>query len=148
MTSRDRAVPESPIPFNEFLAPGLRGYFQYPSRIERSIQEVIRDSATWADFWLRLTTHPSQTAPSTPAPEIDFTHEMVIAVGFGSQRDGRTTEIDSVALRDGELLVRYRRGWNPSESVTDSFNWPIAIARIPRDDEHRVTFQDVSAKQT
>jgi hypothetical protein len=80
MTSRPEQAPhESSVPFNEFLAPDVRGYFKYPSRMQGGIGETIRDAATWTDFWYQLTTHPSQPAASTPAPEIDFAHEMLIA---------------------------------------------------------------------
>ncbi len=98
----------------------------------------------WSDFWYRLTTHPVEPVARTPAPPIDFSREMIIAVGCGPRTDGETVEIDSVTLADGNLVVRYHRGWNPEEGLTDSFSDPIRVVRVPRDDTHPVVFTETT----
>lgn len=135
---------EASMPIERWLAPGVSGYFRYSQQLHGNAQAVIRDPVAWSDFWYRLTSHPMESAARTPAPQVDFDREMIIAVGCGSQTDGHTVEIDYVTIVAGDLVVRYRRGWDPDQGLTDSFSTPIRVVRVPRDDTHRIVFTDTT----
>jgi hypothetical protein len=93
-----------------------------------------------------VASHPARPAASTAAPSVDFSREMIIAVGCGPQTDGHTVEIDSVTLAGGELLARYRRGWDPDQGLTDGFSDHVGVVRVPRADTPDVVFIEATSQ--
>jgi hypothetical protein len=139
----ESGVPDLAVPFERSLSATVPGYFRYSQQLKGKLQMVIRDPATWADIWCRL--RFATTVPREPAPSIDFEREMLIVVGVGRRTDGYTAEIDSIVISEGQLIVRYRTGFDFGESLTDGFSDPVIVVRVPRDDSHPIAFVDVTS---
>jgi hypothetical protein len=127
------------VAFTLIFAPSSEPYFRYPPQIKGLVTEIIRDPEAWANLWCRLTTCPGIPVRE-PAPEIDFGCELLVAVGGMMQTDGGTIEIDDINANGDTLIVRYRRGWDLEQSLTDGFSWPVVVARVPYHQAQHVTF--------
>jgi hypothetical protein len=49
------------------------------------LEAVIRDECAWLDFWAQ---HTSNVFPAPPAPAVDFSKEVVVAVLSGTRSNG------------------------------------------------------------
>ncbi|MGQ0649874.1 MAG: protease complex subunit PrcB family protein [Gemmatimonadaceae bacterium] len=66
------------------------------SSITQSTRLVIRDAASWNQFWGRMV---AGVLPAPPAPTVDFSAHVVIAAAMGQRNTGGyTITIDSVRL--------------------------------------------------
>jgi hypothetical protein len=82
------------------------------SNVDESRQATARTEAEWAALWK---SHDFEK----PAPPVDFSKEMVVAVFMGSRPTaGFAVEIVSVAERDGALIVTYREGLPAAGAMT------------------------------
>jgi hypothetical protein len=149
MSDRGSPLSRGSVPFNLWLTPDWRGYFTHPPQLQgKRFELVVRDERSWAELWHQLTTSANRPAPHFPVPPIDFTREMLVAISIGLHSDGYTVELDDVRVDTDRIVIRYHRGWDIGQSLTDSFRTPVIVARIPRDDDHPVTFVDESTPLT
>ena len=97
------------------------------SNVDNAKQAVARTDAEWAALWK---THDYDR----PAPTIDFGKEMIVAVFMGSRPTaGFSTEIVSVAERDGGLVVSYKEAMPPGGAITAQIlTSPYHIAAVPK----------------
>lgn len=98
---------------------------------------VVRDSATFASTWSQL------TQSETPAPSVDFSHDIVLVAAMGTQRTGGyAIGIDTVTLGNDSLVAIVRlhqpgAGCMLAQMLTD----PVAIVRVAGAN-HPVRFVD------
>ena len=72
------------------------------SNVDDKLTAAARTEAEWAPLWKKHNY-------DKPAPPVDFSKEMVVAVFMGSRPTaGFTVEIVSASARDGKLMVTYR----------------------------------------
>jgi hypothetical protein len=97
------------------------------SNVDAAKQAVARTAAEWAALWK---THDYDR----PAPAIDFSKEMIVAVFMGSRPTaGFSTEIVQVTERDGGLVVSYREAMPPPGAITAQIlTSPFHIAAVPK----------------
>lgn len=73
------------------------------SGMEDSFETVIRDQATWEQFWANL---HSIDIPTPSLPEVDFTENMIIGVGLGNKPNGGySVEIKDILMKDDKLVI-------------------------------------------
>ena len=101
------------------------------SGIEEPRQVVVRTAADWQKLW-------KEHAPERPAPTIDFTESMVVAVFMGYRpTGGYAVEITAIDKQDRAIVVRYReRKPQPSDIVTQVITMPyhlVALTKMPGD---------------
>ncbi len=84
----------SPIPFVT-IALGKT------SRIPKPLQLVVRDRQAWLNLWTR------HAGPSGPAPTVDFSREMVIAIFAGASAVPRMVAITRIIRVSEGLTVLY-----------------------------------------
>jgi hypothetical protein len=100
-----------------------------------SVRLVVRDPAAFEVLWRRAT--DGQASPP-PLPAIDFTREMVVAVGAGRMTPNDRIRVDSVGgLRQGPggrdamvVLVRTTEGCERFPAAA----WPLQLVRVRRHD--------------
>jgi protease stability complex PrcB-like protein len=82
------------------------------SNIDSPRQVVARTAAEWTALW-------KQHDSDKPAPAVDFSREMVLAVFMGSRPTaGYSVEITSVDARDGGIVVSYHETAPPRDAIT------------------------------
>lgn len=74
------------------------------SEIKEPVTRVVRDRAAWLSLWRR---HVDGSA--RPAPAVDFSRHMVIAV-FAGESEARKVTIASITREPGRLVVRFASG--------------------------------------
>jgi hypothetical protein len=99
---------------------GPRTSYAVVSGISDRRRMVIRDRETWADVWKQIYSGPisfSWTGPGSekvpnlppPAPQIDFSHNMVLVVTMGSEpTGGYAIVVDGVYEHANQLEVVVR----------------------------------------
>lgn len=102
--------------------------------------EVVLDQAAWDALWLQHT--GGGTGPSTPAPAVDFSTEMVIGVWLGNRpTGGYAARIEAVVPAQilgapgapAGVAVSIREDQpNPKAVVTQAVTRPFHIVRAPR----------------
>ncbi len=94
---------------------------------------VISSQEDWMTLWQRL---QEGVIPSVPAPEIDFSQRMVLAVFAGEKPTGGfTMAIKRVVKERGGLKVYVEEGSPPPGAmVTQVLTYPYHIVSIPRID--------------
>ena len=109
------------------------------SNVDGARQAVARTEAEWTAIW-------KQHNFDRPAPKVDFSKEMVVAVFMGSRPSaGFTTEIVGVEPSGGELVVRYKETMPGADRLTAQIlTAPYFIAAIPRR-TGTVTFEKVKS---
>ena len=97
------------------------------SNVDAARQAVARTDAEWAALW-------KAHDYDRPAPKVDFSKEMIVAVFMGSRPTaGFSTEIVSVGERDGGLVVSYREAMPPAGAITAQIlTSPFHIAAVPK----------------
>ena len=64
---------------------------------------VVKDEAQWLALWQK---HTSASITSLPAPRVDFSSEMVIAVFAGEHhKPGCSIQIDGIKKTDSQVIV-------------------------------------------
>lgn len=97
------------------------------SSVDEPRQAVARTAAEWSALWKGHNF-------DKPAPQVDFSKEMVVAVFLGSRPTaGYTVRIVGTEMRDGALVVRYSEGRPPAGMMTAQvLTSPYAIAAVPK----------------
>ena len=118
------------------IAAFLQGTTPVPMRsLERSSQSfvdtakqfVARTPAEWEAIW-------KQHAPARPAPEVDFSKDMVVGVFLGSRNSaGYSVEIVGVEKEAAGVVVRYRetrpgRGAITAQIITSPYHF-VAVPK-------------------
>lgn len=95
------------------------------SGIEEPRQVVVRTAADWQKLW-------KEHAPERPAPTIDFTQSMVVAVFMGYRpTGGYAVEITAIDKQDSAVVVTYReRKPQPSDIVTQVITMPYHLVAL------------------
>jgi hypothetical protein len=98
---------------------GPRSSYAVVSGFRDRRRMVIRDRETWGYVWKQIYDGPmsfSWTGPGSekvpnlppPLPEIDFTHNMLLVVTMGSERNGGEIVVDGVYEHANQLEVVVR----------------------------------------
>jgi len=106
------------------------------SNVESAKQVLVRTEAEWTQLY-------RQHNFDKPAPKIDFSREMIVAVFMGSRpTSGFSTAVVSALAANGALLVRYTESVPPSGGVTAQvLTFPFHIVAIPKSDVQDVKFE-------
>jgi hypothetical protein len=101
-------------------------------------QMVARSESEWQRLAALFGLRP-------PLPPIDFSRQMVVAVGLGQRpTGGHAVAILSVEERGGALYVRYREQRpRPGDFVTQVLTTPYHVRVLPRRDAPRAVFERV-----
>jgi hypothetical protein len=101
---------------------------------------VIRDQEAWLKLWKEFS-----HGQATPAPEIDFSREMLIVVAMGqASTGGFSIMVDGVYERDNKLEVVVKsEGPGRNCMTTQALTQPVDIVRVPKSDRS-VVFREVS----
>lgn len=95
------------------------------SGIKGARRLVIRDPATWAQFWSEL--------GAGVRPEVDFRHELVIAVASGERSSGgHDIEVRQVTRAGGQLRIAVMET-SPSTGcvTTAALTQPVDVVMVP-----------------
>ena len=97
------------------------------SNIDSARQAVARNDAELAALW-------KSHNYDKPAPKVDFSREIVVAVFMGSRPTaGFSVEILSAAERGGQMVVTYREKAPPADALTAQvLTSPYHIAAIAK----------------
>jgi hypothetical protein len=97
------------------------------SNVDDARQVVARTQAEWAALW-------KKHEYDRPAPKVDFSKEMVVAVFMGSRPTaGFATEIVSAAEQSGGLVVTYKEAMPAGGAITAQvLTAPFHIAAVPK----------------
>lgn len=97
------------------------------SGISRAEHVVARDEKQWQTLWQRH-------APGRPAPAVDFTRNMVLAVFLGSRPSaGYQVEISAVRLEGNTLVVQWREAApGPGQAAAQVMTSPSHLVTVPR----------------
>jgi hypothetical protein len=107
--------------------------------IEEPRRQVIRDANGWAQFWSELA--------MGDRPEVDFTHDLVIAVASGQQRTGGFgISVERVSQREGELTIQVvETSPGPDCVTTSELTQPVDVVAIPLTNVRSWTFVERKA---
>ena len=105
------------------------------SNIDSTRQAVARSEAEWRALW-------KQHNFDRPAPKVDFSKEMVVAVFMGSRPSaGFSTEIVAVEPKADGLVVRYKETPPGADRMTAQIlTFPYFMAAVPKK-AGQVTFE-------
>ena len=97
------------------------------SGIQTTRREVVRTATVWNALW-------AAHASGRPAPEVDFSRDMVVAMFAGSRPSaGYSIEIVSVERENGALTVKFRESAPPSDAmVAEVLTSPFHLAVVQR----------------
>jgi hypothetical protein len=115
-TAADQAASEVEIRrIGRWISSGIKG----------ARQLVIRDAATWSQFWSEL--------GAGVRPQVDFGRDLVIAVASGERSSGgHDIEVQRVTRSGGELRIEVLRT-SPGESCmnTAALTQPVDVILVP-----------------
>jgi hypothetical protein len=105
--------------------------FEIHSAIAERERLVIRDAGAWVAFWTRM--HASGS-PEPPRPAVDFSTEMIVAVGMGARHTGGFQITMPSAKVEAGVLVIDVVSQSPGAScfVTQAVTHPVDLARVQR----------------
>jgi hypothetical protein len=97
------------------------------SFVDSPVQVTARTPGEWDAVWKRH-------APGRPAPQVDFSREMVVGVFAGSRNSaGYSVEIVSAEDQQGTLVVRYREAVPARGAVTAQIiTSPYQLVAVPK----------------
>jgi hypothetical protein len=135
----DAAVPEASTAMSRDslslrrLSEALQTTFRYSSGVETATRETVRDAAAWGGLWARLT---ARSGPRLPAPEVDWSREMVLVAAMGQRRSGGyAIRIESVRRAGGELVAEVvQTSPGPRCGVAAALSAPADVVIVPRSD--------------
>jgi hypothetical protein len=95
------------------------------SGIKGARQLVIRDAATWSQFWSEL--------GAGVQPEVDFSRDLVIAVASGERSSGgHDIEVQKVTRTGGELRIEVLRTAPGKDCMaTAALTQPVDVVMVP-----------------
>ena len=133
---------------------GPRTSYAVVSGVSDRRRMVIRDRETWSDVWKQINSGPmsftlgpgGETVPNLPppAPQIDFTHNMLLVVTMGSEpTSGYAIVVDGVYEHANQLEVVVRNV-SPGRScfTLQYMTQPVDIVEVEKR-EGSVVFRDV-----
>lgn len=128
--------PDDPAPSNLTLETVEKGG---DSGIETRQERVIRDNATWQQLWEN---HTAGHSDPPPAPAVDFSERMVLAIFKGQSPDGcHRAEIREVTEADnGSYVVDGAYFKAEAAACTLAITYPFHMVTVPAD-EDPVVFQ-------
>jgi hypothetical protein len=93
--------------------------------IGQARRQLILDANAWAQFWSQLGVGDR--------PEVDFSHELVIAVASGQQRSGGfSIAVERVTQQEGDLTVQVvETSPGPNCVTTSELTQPVEVVTIP-----------------
>jgi hypothetical protein len=93
--------------------------------IEQPRRQVFQDANAWAQFWSELGVGDR--------PELDFTHELVIAVASGQQRSGGfSIAVERVTQQEGDLTIQVvETSPGPNCVTTSELTQPVEVVTVP-----------------
>ena len=112
------------------------------SGIVKPLRVVVRDRDAWLEMWKQ---HSSRQLPPPPAPEIDFSREMLILVAHGqTSTGGFQVMVDGIYERDNKLEVVVK-STAPGKRcmVTQALTQPVHIVRLQQSDRS-VVFRETN----
>ena len=88
---------------------------------------IVRTDEAWTHFW-------SEHHPHEPAPDVDFTQNMVVGVFVGSRpAEGFDVFISNIRTEQGSLIVNFREIAPPPGTFAVNVSvHPYALKVIPR----------------
>lgn len=93
--------------------------------------DVIRADSTWQRYWRDYWNNWTATG-KTPAPVIDFTREMVVAVFYGEKYSGCSNEVEVIQdILQSPASLTVRIGPLPALGYCDARIAPLQMVRIP-----------------
>ena len=116
------------------------------SGYQSASQTVIDNQERWINLWQQ---HTSDTEPSPPVPQVDFTSYNVVAVFAGEKSTGGySVEMLTVETRNFQtkdlpslvIVVEYRQP-QPEDFVTEAMTYPYHMIKIPQVDVKNVVFE-------
>jgi hypothetical protein len=109
------------------------------SGIKGARQLVIRDPATWSQFWSEL--------GAGVRPQVDFGRDLVIAVASGERSSGgHDIEVQRVTRAGGDLRIEVlRTSPGPNCMATAALTQPVDVVLVPAADVTGWSFIDRSA---
>lgn len=131
-------APATPAPSFNPVTTAERLYYDNGGGIQESLRLVIRDATTLADVWQRVT---SRQVEPPPAPQVDFSREMLLVVAAGRMTPEDEIRVDSVGIhsettatgrseRVMAVIVRIREGCRRFNADA----YPLEVVRVRRFD--------------
>lgn len=135
---RGGGAPATPTPSFNPVTTAERLYYDNGGGIQEEMRLVVRDAATLADVWQRVT---SRQVEPPPAPQVDFTREMLLVVAAGRMTPEDEIRVDSVGIRSETtatgrtervmaVIVRIREGCRRFNADA----YPLEVVRVRRFD--------------
>lgn len=107
------------------------------SMVDEPKQAVARSAAEWASLW-------RQHAGEQPAPKVDFTSRMVVAIFLGTRGSaGYAADVTGTRTVDGRLIIEWQER-RPQEGQVSAqvLTSPAVIVSVPKFDG-QVAFEKV-----
>ncbi len=119
----------TPVTLTRFRAESFA--YAFNSGITAAMTLVVRDPVAWSQLWESIHAF-EDSAP--PLPEVDFSREMVVAVGLGNRSSGGYDVLLARAVGDESGLrievVETRPGQGCATTL--AMTQPVDLARTPR----------------
>lgn len=133
-------VGPEPIAITRF-APDNRAFSSF-SGISAPTRMVVRDTSTWRTTWQRIN---QPFIPQPPLPTIDFSREMVVLAGLGTEPSGGYELRIERATRDTIGIDVQLRRTAPGAGcpVIAAMTQPIDLVRVPLS-EQPVRFSELT----
>ncbi|MGV3772998.1 MAG: protease complex subunit PrcB family protein [Verrucomicrobiales bacterium] len=109
------------------------------SGIRTPLKVVIDDQEAWSEFWSK---HTATMKPAPALPIVDFSTEVVLAVGLGRKNTGGyAIEITEVRPKGKRLEVIVQERTPPDRAMTiQSLTAPIHMVAIPVEEGQKPRF--------
>lgn len=135
--------PEGDVAFAD-LEKGFWSYYRYGDMEFTGGCLAIRSPETWQQFW---SVHKSGVWPEPPAPDVDFSKEIVIACIQGTWTDCCATYVEIVGVRSegGSYRVSVHRHFQ--NGMMFAVTNPYHIATVPRTEGSVRFFDDYTGQQ-
>ena len=125
-----QAAPRTTVP------PGVKDSLHHilqeeNSGLREAIRSVVRDSATWRQWWERVTAD-RRVRPQLPV--VNFARDMLVIVALGTQSStGYNVNVDSVTS-SGRVSRVYVRVAGPGRGcvVGNAETSPVDVVRVPK----------------
>ncbi|HWP55936.1 MAG TPA: protease complex subunit PrcB family protein [Pyrinomonadaceae bacterium] len=139
-----------PVPLTRLVIPyGTSTTTIWDGQLSAGSRIVVRDRETRDRVWKQIL-GPNPPPRLPPLPEIDFSREMLIAVGMGQKRSngfavegGYQIIISSARELDNRIEVEVQSKSPCGLALGVGSSWPVDIVRIPKT-ELPVTFREVN----
>jgi len=126
--------------------PEPRWSYSDSSCISDSIREVIRDAETWKSMWRKMATAPGcgVVGQVPPAPEIDFSREMIVVATLGERpTTGYGIAMDKAYEVADRLEITVRSITSKCGGQAQVVTHPIDVIRLPKTDR-AVVFRETN----